>query len=53
MEINFLYFKFFIFIILFIILFISFILYKYFYAKWLIDHNLYPYANLIRDNRVK
>ena len=49
MEINFLYFKFFI----FIILFISFILYKYFYAKWFIDNNLYPHANLIRNNRLK
>lgn len=32
---------------------IRFILYKYFYAKWFIDNNLYPHANLIRDNRLK
>ncbi len=33
--------------------FIGFILCRYFYAKWFIDNNLYPHANLIRDNRLK
>jgi len=33
------------------IFFIGFILCRYFYAKWFIDNNLYPHANLIRDNR--
>jgi hypothetical protein len=33
--------------------FIGFILFRYFYAKWFIDNNLYPHANLIRDNRLK
>ncbi len=35
------------------IFFIGFILCRYFYAKWFIDNNLYPHANLIRDNRLK